>query len=448
MTAVQGNGRQKIDAEVETEKSLLGAVLHWPQSLCEIATMIRYEDFRTDAHQRIYRAIVTRWDRGKFVDLPTIADDMKKAGDLESIAKDGQSGYEYLAEVWESGGGTATSAHAYAGMVRERSILRSLALAASEIQRDAESPTGPADEMLANAEKKILEIATTGFGDTTSELHETLQEAMDRIDLRKQQGGRASGVPTGFYDLDEIISGLQDGELIIVAARPSVGKTSLGMSFALSASRAGVPVLFLSLEQSKVELSERMLCIESKVDSHQIRTSKLSSNDMDKLLEANSRISKLKVVIDDANSEQTVLRIASSTRRAKRRHKIGMVCVDYLQLIQPEDARAKRYEQVGAMTRRLKMLAKELQVPVVVMCQLNRESENRAAPRLSDLRESGNIEQDADVVLLMHRAELSPGPVQEVVVNVAKNRNGRCGQVILSFVRHCTRFENHSPIPD
>lgn len=424
----------------DAERALLGALMRSAGAICEVVPVLGADDFATDAHQRVYRSIVGRWDSGKPTDLLGVADELHARGEIADIG-----GYGYLAELFENAG-TGARAAAYAQQIRDKSLLRGLRRIGVELQRDADSPTASAFDILADASRRLDEASAASINadDSTFGLDEIVPSAIDRINARTVSGARARGVQTGFADLDSILSGLQPAELSIFAARPSVGKTSLGMSVGLHAVRSGVPTLFVSLEQSRAEIGERLLCMESRIDSHHARDGKISADDAAALCRAGDLLSDSRFVIDD-RAGQSMLRIAANARRLKRQKGVGLVVVDYLQLIDPEDRRANRTEQVGSISRRLKLLAKDLDIPVLAMAQLNRDSENRSEPRLSDLRESGSIEQDADVVLLLHRMECC-GPYDRILAIVGKNRNGRCGRAELTFVRHCTRFEN-SGIP-
>ncbi|MCI0363263.1 MAG: replicative DNA helicase, partial [Phycisphaerales bacterium] len=276
---------------------------------------------------------------------------------------------------------------------------------------------------------------------------DALNEAYDRIDSRKGKDlSELSGIPTGFVDLDNLTAGFQNNELIIIAARPSVGKTA----FALNILRhIGVeeqmPAFFVSLEQARIELAERMLCCQAKVDSHRLRKGQLSTDDMDRLIAGGDILRQAQIFIDDSPG-QNMLRIAANARRLKLRHDIRIVIIDYLQLIDPDNRKDSRQEQVAAISRRLKFLARELKIPVIALAQVNRSSEDRQdhRPRLSDLRESGAIEQDADTVFLLHRPEYhEPGQHEGVVeVIVGKQRNGPTGEVTLMYIKQFMRFEN------
>ena len=291
-----------------------------------------------------------------------------------------------------------------------------------------------------------------GITGQTFTLAQALTEAYDRIDTRQQNDQTSiSGLPTGFIDLDEKTAGLQNSELIIMAARPSHGKTALAMNVARHvAVEDNQPVFVVSLEQSRIELAERLLCCQARVDSHKLRKGHLSSEDMQKLIEAGGILRNALLFIDDTPG-QGMLRIAANARRLKLREKIKLVVIDYLQLIEPDNRRDSRQEQVAHISRRLKFLARELQIPVMALAQVNRSSEDRTdhKPRLADLRESGSIEQDADTVMLLHRPEMyEPGQHEGILeINIAKQRNGPTGEITLTFLKQFMRFENFVEVP-
>src|SRR5262249_54025017 len=338
-------------------------------------------------------------------------------------------------------------------IVRDKALARFLIHAGTEILRDAYDQGMPAEELLQDAERKILEIAEKGIKDETTDLHAAMQQAWDRIDSRKAQGHKSvSGLATGYHDLDEMTAGLQNGELVITAARPSVGKTSFALSLARNIiTEEKIPVFFVSLEMSRIELAERLLSAQARVESHKIRKGQLNSEDMQRLIVAGDQLGQVgKLFIDDSPG-QTMLRIAANARRLKLRENIRLVMIDYLQLIEPENRRDPRHEQVAQISRRLKILARELNIPVLALAQLNRGPEDRTEhrPRVADLRESGSLEQDADVVMLLHRPELYEPAEKEGVIEViiGKQRNGPTGTVTLSFVKQFMSFEEWTVDP-
>jgi replicative DNA helicase len=425
----------------EAERCVLGSMLRDNGVIGDVLQILRLDNFYLDAHQKIFQAIITLYDKGHPVDMVMIAELLKEQKQIEDIG-----GYPYLGSLWEAAP-TAANAEYYARIVRDKAIVRALIHASTEVLRDAYDQAMPADELLGDAERKILDIAEKGLTSNTITLDQALSEAYDRIDLRQHGGHRSiSGLPTGFVDLDEKTAGLQNAELIIVAARPSHGKTALALNIARHVSvEENEPIFVVSLEQSRIELAERLLCCQARVDSHKLRKGHLASDDMQKLIEAGGTLRSAKLFIDDTPG-QGMLRIAANARRLKLRHGIKAVLIDYLQLIEPDNRRDNRQEQVSQISRRLKFLARELSIPVVALAQVNRSSEDRQdhKPRLADLRESGSIEQDADTVMLLHRPEMyEPGQHEGVMeVIIAKQRNGPTGEITLTFIKQFMRFEN------
>jgi replicative DNA helicase len=428
----------------EAERCVLGSMLRDNAVIGDVVQIVRAENFYTDAHQKIFQAIISLYDRGHPVDLVVLAELLKEQKHIEDVG-----GYSYLGELWDAAP-TAANAEYYARIVRDKALVRNLIHAGTEILRDAYDQAMPADELLATAERKVLDIAELGITGQTTTLRDALQEAYDRIDVRMQGEQRSvTGLGTGYLDLDNITAGLQNSELIIVAARPSVGKTAFGLNLARHiAVEEKQPVFFVSLEQSRIELAERLLCCQGRVDGHRLRTNRISGDDMQRLIDAGGELRQGKLFIDDTPG-QGMLRIAANARRLKLRHGIKIVFVDYLQLVDPDNRRDNRQEQVAQISRRLKFLARELEVPVVALAQLNRGLEDRQShePRLADLRESGSIEADADTVMLLHRPELyEPGQHDGILeIIIGKQRNGPTGKVTLTFLKQFMRFENYAP---
>lgn len=432
----------------EAEKGVIGSVIRENGVLNDVLNIIRVDNFYFDFHQKIFQAIIDCYNEGKPVDLVILHDVLKQRKQLEDVG-----GVAYLADLWDAAP-TAANAEYYARIVRDKAILRNLIHTSTELLRDAYDGFMSPDELLGAAERKVLEIAEKGTTGETHTLEKTLLEAFDRIDARAGTAHLAvSGIPTGYVDLDNLTAGLQNNELIILAARPSVGKTA----FALNVVRHVIveerlPVFFVSLEQSRVELAERLLCSQARVDSHRLRKGHLNHDDLERLiaggdqLKGNARQGYVKLFIDDTPA-QGMLRIAANARRLKLRHQIRMVVIDYLQLIEPENRRDPRQEQVAQISRRLKFLARELQIPVMALAQVNRSSEDRQdhTPRLADLRESGSIEQDADTVMILHRPGRFDKSEEDNVleVHIAKQRNGPTGEISLTYLKQYMRFENY-----
>lgn len=429
---------QNLDAE----RGLLGSLLRDNSIIGDVLQIVQFADvFYTDAHQKIFQAIRDIYDQGKPIDLVILAERLKMQGQLEDVGK-----LPYLAELWQSAP-TAANAEYYARIVREKAISRGLIHASTEILRDAYDQVMPADELLGNAERKILEIAEKGVTGTTSTIQAALNEAWIRMDARKKGGySESSGIPTGFADLDQLTAGFQNSELIIIAARPSVGKTAFSLNLVRHAVvEEKIPVFFVSLEQAKIELAERLLVAQARVDSHKLRKGTLNGQEIEKLMEAGQSLHQSPLYLDDS-PQQTMLRIAANARRLRLRQGIRMVVIDYLQLIEPENRRDPRQEQVAQISRRLKFLARELNIPVIALAQVNRASEDRQdhRPRLADLRESGSIEQDADTCFMLHRPGKFDGGIEDNIIEVivAKQRNGPTGDITLKYEKSQMRYEN------
>jgi replicative DNA helicase len=439
-------GNNRLDRpppqNIDAEKGLLGSILLENHVLDDVADLLHAEHFYIERHQRIFRSIMRLHESGTHgFDAVTVAEALAKQNELKEAG-----GVDYLIELYES---VPHAAHAkyYAGIVRDKAIQRRLIFACTDILRQAHDDTLETEELLNQAEQRIFSILEQQEAGSKIELKEILFDAFARIQERLELGGAISGLTTGFRDLDQQTNGLQSSELVILAARPSMGKTAFVLNVAEAiADRSRAAVVVFSLEQSKHELAERFLCIRGKLDMHKIRKGELDEDDRDKLLRVSSELSELPVFIDDQPG-RSMSQIGAICRRLKRKDDIRLVIIDYLQLIEPEDKRAPREQQIAQITRRLKFLAKELSVPVMALAQLNRGVELRddKRPRLADLRESGAIEQDADIVMFLHRPEMydpadQPG-LAEVIV--AKHRNGPTGIVKLSFERQFLRFQDY-----
>src|SRR5262245_21228672 len=362
MAQDRGMDQQRLPpSDREAERCVLGSMLRDNEVIGEVCQVLKAEHFYAFAHQKLFESItVLAVDRGVPADPVTLANYVNENKLTQDVG-----GYAYIAELWDAAPSAANAVH-YADIIRQKAIVRNLIHTCNELQRDAYEQALPPVEMLDAAERKILEIAEMGVTGETRTLHDALKEAYDRIDARKARGHMEySGIPTGYPDLDNLTAGLQNSELIIIAARPSVGKTA----FALNVLRhivveEGYPALFVSLEQARVELAERLLCCQAMVNSHRLRKGTLDSHEMDKIISAGQTLSKAKLFIDDTPG-QNMLRIAANARRLKLRHDIRIAVVDYLQLIDPDNKRDSRQEQVAAISRRLKFLARELDIPVV-----------------------------------------------------------------------------------
>jgi replicative DNA helicase len=425
----------------DAERSLLSSMLRDNHVISEAVTQVRAEQFYIFAHQKLFESIARlNDDQDKPVDLVTLSEYLRQHKLHEEVGGDA-----YLADLWEAAPSAAHFRH-YAEIIRQKAIVRNLIHASTEIQSEAYDQSVPAQELLDSAERRIFEIAEMGITGDTIDLRTAIKEAYDRLDFRKTKEHEFSGVATGYLDLDELTAGFQNSELIVLAARPSVGKTAFALNIARHVIvEEKLPVLFVSLEQARIELAERLLCCQARVDSHRLRKGHLNSEEEGKIIKAGDEFSNCQLFIDDTPC-QNMLRIAANARRLKKRHNLRLVLIDYLQLIDPDDRRDSRQEQVSAISRRLKFLARELKIPVVALAQVNRSSEDRQdhRPRLSDLRESGAIEQDADTVLMLHRPDKEPGQEDDSLIEVivAKQRNGPIGNVSLMYIKQYMRFEN------
>ncbi|MGP0067900.1 MAG: replicative DNA helicase [Isosphaeraceae bacterium] len=434
---------------IEAEKSLLGSILLDNDVLHEIMPMVGVDDFYRDAHQVIYDAIRHLYDLGKGIDAVILAEELIRRDQFQKIGGD-----ETLREIVDFVPHAANAKY-YAGIVRERSISRQLIDTATEILRDGYSNQFTAQDLVESAERKIFSIAEEQIQGDTLELKDVVTKAMDRIAERAETGGHAiTGLATGLIDLDDLTGGFQPGQLIVLAARPSMGKTALALNVCEHAAiKNKVPVLFVSLEMAHLEIAERLLCSRSQIDNYKLRTGKgLGTREMSQLGKAfNDLTTGGQIFIDDTAS-RNMLQIGASARRLRRRKELGLIVVDYIQLVDSEESRDSRQEQIAKISRRLKTLARELHLPVIALSQLNRAVENREdrRPRMADLRESGAIEQDADIVLLLHRPEYydandQPG-IAELIV--AKNRNGKTDTVKLTFLKNLMKFDNLATVAE
>jgi len=441
---------QNLDAE----RGVLGSIFLDNEVLHDIIPFLRPDDFYRDAHQHVYEVVRELYDAGKPVDTLTIAEELVRRAQYERLGGD-----ELIESIINSVPHAANGLY-YATIVREKAVLRQLIESATEIIKSSYANTQTAEQVLQEAERHVFRIAEEQATGDTVDLRDVVTDAMDRIALRSESRHPITGVPSGLLDLDDITTGFQSEQLVVLAARPSMGKTAIALNIcehvALETRKA---ILFVSLEMGKHELAERFLCARSKVDGQKIRTGQnLGTREMMQLGNAYDELRTAPIFIDDT-STRNVLQITANARRVKLKQSktqepLGLVIVDYIQLIDAEsgDGRENRQEQIAKISRRLKALARELKVPVLALSQLNRAVESREdrRPRMADLRESGAIEQDADLVLLLHRPEYydpndQPG-IAELIV--AKNRNGRTDSVKLSFLKKIMRFENLAAVAD
>jgi replicative DNA helicase len=430
---------------LEAERSVLGAILLHNDAFNLAAEVIDSHDFYRDAHRRIFDKMVKLVERGDAVDLVTLKEELGRSGDLDEVG-----GPAYIAALVD-GVPRSTNVEHYARIIKEKSTLRHLIFSANKILATAYEAEQEAEVILDQAEHAIFAIADDKVRDGFVSMRDLAHSSLDTIEKLHARKELITGVPTGFTDLDELTSGFQAADLIIVAARPSMGKTSLVLNIAQHVgTKTARTVGIFSLEMSKEQLFLRLLTAEARIDAHRLRRGFLGERDWGRLSQAIGTLSEAKIFIDDTPSIG-VLEMRAKCRRLAAEHSLDLVIVDYIQLMQGRGRFENRTLELASISRSMKGLAKELNVPVVVLSQLSRAPESRSdhRPQLSDLRESGALEQDADVVVFIYREDLyldksQPPPENEGVAEliIGKQRNGPTGVVKLAFIREFTRFEN------
>jgi replicative DNA helicase len=430
---------------LEAEKCVLGAILINNHAFNQAAEVIDAQDFFRDAHRRIFEKMVGLTDRSEPVDLVTLKDELSRTSELDEVG-----GPAYIAALTD---GVPRSANVeyYARIVKEKSTLRRLIQSANDVLVRAYDAEEDADDLLDDAERSIFQIAEHRLRVGFVPLSELVGSSYQIIEKLQEHKGLVTGVPSGFVDLDELTSGFQKSDLVIVAARPSMGKTSFVLNVALHCGiEAGKTVGVFSLEMSKEQLFIRMLTSEARIDAHRFRGGFLNDTDYERLAAASARLHDAKVFIDDSPAVG-ILEMRAKARRLKLEHGLDLLVVDYLQLMQGRGRFDNRQQELASISRALKILAKELDVPIIALSQLSRAPEARGdhRPQLSDLRESGALEQDADVVLFIFReemyaqeAERKPEVEGIAEIIVGKQRNGPTGTTRLAFLKQYTRFEN------
>ncbi|MBI5167753.1 MAG: replicative DNA helicase [candidate division NC10 bacterium] len=434
---------------LEAEASVLGAVLLENEALIKALEVLRPTHFYREAHRRIFAACLALFERNEPVDLITLANELERRKELAEVG-----GPSYLASLVD-GVPTAANVLYHAKIVRDKALLRDLINVATEVVASGYAGEEDVDTLLDQAERRVFEIAQDKVSRAFIPLSSILKGTFEAIERLYQRKSHVTGVPTGFEEFDQLTSGFQPGELIIVAGRPSMGKTSFCLNIAQHAGiEERLPVAIFSLEMSREQLVQRMLCSEARVDSHKLRTGYLADRDWPKLTNAAGRLSEALIFVDDTPGI-SVLEMRAKTRRLKLEHGLNLVIVDYLQLVQGRGRVESRQQEISEISRALKAMAKELHVPVVALSQLSRAVEAREdrRPRLSDLRESGAIEQDADLVAFIYRpgfykkvedVEEGHGGREEdrtAEIIIGKQRNGPTGTIKLAFLREYTRFE-------
>lgn len=432
--------------DLNMERVVLGSVMLDPEVFDEVVMVLREHDFYLEQHQILFREMEELNRTNRQIDEMILINHLRDANLLQQVG-----GVEYLAEILHSAP-HAAHAKAYAEILRDKAKLRQLIHASNAILQSAYEPDVEIDKLVSQAEEKIFAVHDERSNDSIADIHTILDEVWTKIDLFREGG--SVGLPTGFIRLDELTGGLHNSELIILAARPSMGKTAFATNIADAvAIGQNRGVLFVSLEMARQELVMRILCGRAKVDSQQLRRGRLSGAEKSSLQEASSQIMDAPFFIDDSPS-RTVSEIAATARRLKRQGKLELIVIDYLQLIKEDNSRDSRQEQVSKIARRLKGLAREMEVPVICLSQLNRQTEATGdhRPKLSQLRESGAIEQDADVVLFVHREEYYHAGDRDYIekkqlagkaeIIIAKQRNGPTDIVTLAWIAKQTQFEN------
>ncbi|WP_409290857.1 replicative DNA helicase [Peribacillus sp. SCS-37] len=427
---------------IEAEQAVLGAIFLEPSSLTLASEVLIPEDFYRNAHQKIFDVMLRLSDSGKPVDLVTVTEDLQASKQLEDVG-----GVSYLSELAGSVP-TAANIEYYARIVEEKSLLRRLIRTATTIAQDGYAREDEVENLLGEAEKNIMEVANRKNSGAFQNIKDVLVKAYDNIELLHNRVGDITGIPTGFSELDRMTAGFQRNDLIIVAARPSVGKTAFALNIAQNvATKAGENVAIFSLEMGAEQLVMRMLCAEGNINAQNLRTGSLTDEDWRKLTMAMGSLSNSGIFIDDTPGVR-ISEIRSKCRRLKQEHGLGMILIDYLQLIQGNGRSGEnRQQEVSEISRSLKALARELQVPVIALSQLSRGVEQRQdkRPMMSDIRESGSIEQDADIVAFLYRDDYYDKESENkniIEIIIAKQRNGPVGTVSLAFVKEYNKFVN------
>ncbi|HFD11899.1 MAG TPA: replicative DNA helicase [Crenotrichaceae bacterium] len=432
---------------IEAEQSVIGGLMLDNSRWDQIADLLIDQDFYRQDHRLIFSCIANLSESNTPFDVITISERLESLGEIEEVG-----GLSYLGSLVKNTP-SAANIKAYANIVRERSILRQLIRVATDIGDSAFNTEGRSyTELLDNAEKLVFEIADQGNrgGRGFVAIKDLLVKAVDRIDLLFQQDNPITGISSGFSDFDEMTSGLQPSDLVIVAGRPSMGKTTFAVNLAENAAiKHNVPVAVFSMEMPGEQLAMRMMSSLGRIDQHKIRSGKLEDDDWPRLTSAVGMLAEVPIFIDDTPA-LTPTELRAKARRLKREHNLGMIVIDYLQLMQVHGKSDNRTAEISEISRSLKGLAKELNVPVIALSQLNRSLEQRPnkRPVMSDLRESGAIEQDADVIIFIYRDEVynddSPDKGTAEII-IGKQRNGPVGKVRLTFLGKYTRFENFVP---
>ncbi|HJU49080.1 MAG TPA: replicative DNA helicase [Gaiellaceae bacterium] len=426
---------------LEAEESVLGAMLLSPNAIGAVTEILDASDFYRESHGTIYRASLALWAKGEPVDAITLANELDERGELERIG-----GNSKVAELAALVPATSNVEH-YARIVKEMATLRGLVRVGTEIARLGQERAGETADLVDRAEQLVFDLAQQRVTGDFDHIEALLKESFERIMHLYEAGADITGVPTGFKEIDMLTSGLQAGNLVILAARPSMGKSALALCMAANLGvRQETPVALFTLEMSKSEVTQRLMCSEAKVESQRLRSGRLAQDDWPRLTAACDKLTKAPIYVDDTGSI-TMMELRSKARRLKSREPgLGLIIVDYIQLMSTGASVENRVQEVSQISRQLKVLARDLDVPILALSQLSRAVEQRhdKRPILSDLRESGSIEQDADLVAFVYRDEYYNGEESEsqglAEVILAKHRNGPTGTVKLSFLKRYAKF--------
>lgn len=427
--------------DLDAEKSALGSMMLSKDAIADISQLLRSDDFYKPAHETIYEAIVSLYARGEPVDAITVADELTKKNELNKIGGP-TTLHSLVSEVT-----TAANASYYAKIIQERAILRRLVAAGTKIAQLGYSNDGEVDDLVNVAQAEIYKVTETRTIEDYVPLRNVIEDAVDEIEASGNRGEGLTGVPTGFIDLDELTNGLHAGQMIVLAARPAVGKSTLALDFARCAAiKHQFATVVFSLEMGRNEIAMRLLSAETQIPLQSMRKGTVRDEEWSRLAATMGRLNDAPLFIDDSPN-MSLMEIRAKCRRLKQQHGLRLVIIDYLQLMSSGKRVESRQQEVSEFSRALKLLAKELEVPVVAISQLNRGAEQRQdkRPMISDLRESGSIEQDADLVVLLHREDVydkDSARAGEADLIVAKHRNGPTANIVVAFQGHYSRFTN------
>ncbi len=424
--------------DVQAEQSVLGAMMTSKDAIANVVEVLKGRDFYRPAHELIFDAIMDLYGKGEPADAITVAAELTKRGD---IARCG--GHVYIHDLLASVA-IAANASYYAEIVKEKAVLRRLVEASIKIAQMGYQATGEVSQIVDQAQQIVYEVTDGKTSEDYRPLSALIEPTWNELEAISSRGGRLAGVPTGFAELDELTNGLHSGQMVIIAARPAIGKSTLALDFARSAAiKNHLTTAIFSLEMSSSEIMMRLLSAEASMPLHKMRTGKINDDDWERLAKTTGKLQAAPLFIDDSPN-LTMMEIRAKARRLKQRHDLKMVVIDYLQLMTSGKKVENRQVEVSEFSRSIKLLAKELEIPVIAISQLNRGSEQRGdkKPMLSDLRESGSLEQDADMVILLHREDAynkdeRPG---EADLNVVKHRNGETRTIVAAFQGHYSRF--------